>query len=488
MFEFLRTLNPFSKPANHQKRRFEAAKVDRTTLNWLFNLNTIDQDLKQDLPRLRQRADELKQNNDYARKYCALCINNIVGPDGFTLQVKAIEGEQLDTAANKAIEAAFADWSRKGVCEVSGKMSFVDICQNLIGNMPNKGEFLVRKIRGSAAKNAYGFALQVLDPARIDELHNREANSNQNAIIMGVEVDSYQRPVNYYLLRKLNGQGQQGSNKHEVVPADEIIHGFVPEFPEQTRGIPWMASSMVSIHHLGEFLKAALLAARKGANTLGVIYNKDGAAEADATVTISMPGEYDTLPPGYEMQPFDSQYPDAMMAEFVKVYDRKIANGFNVSYASLANDLSEVSFSSIRQGVIEERDQWKVKQTWFTNAKLIDVYGEWLRMALLYGAITLPNGSALPAAKLNKFMRHVWQGKRWAWVDPKNDITAAAEGCALGVTSPQLVASQNGLDIEDVLDDVSSFEQMIKDKKITSINITGVKTSAQTKTQAGAQP
>ena len=52
------------------------------------------------------------------------------------------------------------------------------------------------------------------------------------------------------------------------------------------------------------------------------------------------------------------------------------------------------------------------------------VYQAWLQSALLMGAITMPNGSALPASKIAKFSGHEWQARRWEWVDPRADIEA----------------------------------------------------------------
>jgi len=151
----------------------------------------------------------------------------------------------------------------------------------------------------------------------------------------------------------------------ERVDASEIIHGFVVEHAEQRRGLPWMTSAILSMHHLGRFEESALLAARKGADTIGFFVSPDGSAAtladegtADEPITVSAPGTYDTLPEGFEFRPFDTKYPDAMVADFTKGFLRRMASGMNVTYHGLANDLAGVNYSSIRAGVIEERDQW----------------------------------------------------------------------------------------------------------------------------------
>ena len=122
-----------------------------------------------------------------------------------------------------------------------------------------------------------------------------------------------------------------------------------------------------------------------------------------------------------------------------------------MSYHGLSGDLTEVSFSSIRSGTIEERDQWRVLQTWFADAVLEPVYTEWLRMALLSGAIKMPNGSALPAAKLDKFAAHTWQARTWEWVDPESDANAIVTKLGANLTTLTHEAGKQGLDLEEIL-------------------------------------
>ncbi|MEW5708772.1 MAG: phage portal protein [Pseudomonadota bacterium] len=163
------------------------------------------------------------------------------------------------------------------------------------------------------------------------------------------------------------------------------------------------------------------------------------------------PGTFGVLPKGYQFQSFDPDYPHAQYEMFVKACLRGIASGLNVAYTALANDLQGVNFSSIRAGVLEERDQWMLLQHWFAEAFLTPVFEEWLALALLSGEIRTPSGAALPAAKLDKFRPHAWQGRRWAWVDPVKDIEASIRAIQAGLADPYTVAAQMGLDLEEVV-------------------------------------
>lgn len=444
------------------KRRFDAAAISRLTAGWMADQNSIDNELRSDLDRLRMRSRDLANNNDYMRKWLQMTAANIVGPNGFLLQVRVEDQAGIqDAYANNAIEAAWSRFCR--VCDVTGRMSFVDMLRALVKTVARDGEFLVRKVVGKG--NEFGFALQLIDIDRLDTRYNVPASEGRNAVVMGIEVDANSRPVAYFMFSA--HPSEYGQRVRERVPAGEIIHKFITDRPEQTRGIPWNHAVIKSIHDLNEYNKSALVAARKGADTLGFFVSPNGEppsmddTDGGDPISVSVPGMYETLPEGYDFRAYESQYPSATYGEFVKAHLRRIATGLGVSYNTLAEDLEGVNYSSIRSGVLNERDQWMSLQSWLIDAFLTPLFEEWLRFALLNNAIKLPNGSALPLAKYEKFSAHTWLGRRWQWVDPLKDIEAARLAVQSGVSSPQSVAAQMGMDVDDVLADIARFEKSV---------------------------
>lgn len=455
-----------------QQRRFQAARIDRLSADWLTTQSSINQELQSDLDKLRSRGRDLVNNNDYARKFRGMVENNIVGPNGFVLQARVEDQPgKPDNLANDAIEKAFKEWSTKS--DVTGHLSFRDLCENILGGMPSDGEFLVRFVKGKDAGNRFNFALQVIDVDRIDTRYNRQASANENAVIMGVEVNDYRQPTALHLFAAHPMDGVHGSRQRIRVQSTDLLHKFKVERAEQMRGIPWMSPSMLSLHHLGSFKLAALLAAEHGANHFGFFTTPDGAPalggvdETNENITTSQPGIYDTLPNGVTFTPHESKYPNEVFGPFVKTTLQRIASGWRVAYHSLANDLEGVSYSSIRSGTIEERDRWASDQAWFISAFLEPVYKEWLKMALLSGAITMPNGSPLPAAKYSKFSAHEWQGRRWEWVDPKSDMEAKILSCRAGLVAPQDIAAEMGYDFGDTLKKIQAAQNLAKELGIS---------------------
>ena len=110
---------------------------------------------------MRARSRDLAQNNDYIKQFLRLCKNHIVGPTGPAMQCHAINPDgSPDTYINNLIEKEFTRWSKKGVCEVSGRLDLVQSLDLIVETVARDGEALVRKI--SAYPTPHGFAIQHL--------------------------------------------------------------------------------------------------------------------------------------------------------------------------------------------------------------------------------------------------------------------------------------------------------------------------------------
>lgn len=451
------------------RRSFEAAAVNRLTASWIAGSASMDDDLRGSLDAIRNRSRDLFKNDAYAVKFGRMVRNNVVGSQGFVLQAAATDPNgKPDASANLAIEDAWYRQCRPGNFDVTGKLSCDDFWRTAMLGIARDGEILIRKVRG-AGRGEFGYQLQLLDPARLATTMNVDAAAGRNAIIMGVEVDSYRAPVSYHLRRNLRTYASTADV--ERVPASEIMHLFIPWDAEQTRGLPWMHAAMSLLRQLGGYREAAVIAARVGASKMGV-YTRTGdqvppneGEDANGNfITTAEPGSFEVAPDGYSLDTFDPAYPHDQFDAFCKATLRGIASGLGVAYPSLGNDLEGVNFSSIRSGVIEEREEWMVIQQWLIAAALTPIFEDWLSTALMGGLIRLPSGAALPAGKADKFRAHTWQGRRWMWVDPLKDVQSSVIAVANHIASPQQIAAQSGRDLVDVLDDIQRYHEMLRQR------------------------
>lgn len=453
------------------RRAFKAAKQDRLTADWLSGGGDLNQELKSQLPILRSRARELEQNSNLARRFLQLCETHVVGPDGFTLQVKGkLKNNKPDTKGNAVVEADFKRWAKRGVCEITGLHSLVSAKRLSIRTGARDGEFLIRMhdVKPSLL-NPWGFVIELLDPDRLDHLLNDDLK-NGHRIRMGVELTNSGRPVAYYLKTGERTGFIHRRDKHERVPVEDVIHWFDPLRPEQLRGATWMASAMLTIHQVEAYQEAAITAARAGASKMGWYKTPDGNAHALADeedddgelLEEFEPGHLGVLPDGYDFIGFDPKYPHEAYEPFIKTNHHDIALGLGVSYHALTGQLTDVNFSSIRSGTLEERERWKVLQDLFSVA-LQRIYLRWLTAATLNNRFS----HVSQEEALHRYSDHHWQGRRWPWVDPLKDIKAVVEAINTGLTSPQRAAAELGVELEELLDEIAVFQKMLKDKGIT---------------------
>lgn len=444
---------------------FKGAEISRLWFDWVASPISPDQEVYNDFLRLRSRARELARNSPLVRQYLGMLAANVIGPEGFKFQARVRNKDgKLNALLNAKIDDAFESWAES--VTVDGQTSLVDFQHLLIGCLATDGEILVRKIR-SYAPNKFKFALQQIDPDLLDHQYFRAPDKAENEIRLGVEVDKWGAPQAYWIWdRHPTDLMNVSARKRLRVPADEVIHIFDPQRANQTRGTTWLNSVMMPIKMLDGYCEAELVAARIGASKMGFFQWKDSAEfeppQADETLTVNAePGKAEMLPPGLEFKEWSPGHPATAFPNFLKACLRFIASGLRVSYNTLANDLEGVNYSSMRSGVLTERDQWRKLQKTWGRRLLHPIYREWIGFAQLSGQLVLDARD--PAAfESVRFLPRGWQ-----WVDPLKDINASIAEIDNGLTSRTRVVSETGGDFEEIAEELAEEQKVIKDLGLT---------------------
>ncbi len=463
------------------KRSFNSAQVSNLTSSWTTTPKPIDTDIRNGLRKLKARARHEAQNNDHVRRFLALVKTNVIGHQGVTLRCRFVDSSGADDPiGNKAIEDGFIDWGRKGSCDVTGKMSWKMSQRLYIENIARDGEVLIRRIRNWSG-NKYGYAIQFLDTELLDVNYNGKYNGNN--IRMGVELNEWRRPVAYHLMTTSQTAEDylHMGQRYIRIPAEEIIHEFLPEWVWQTRGFPWMSAALLRLNMLQGYEDSELVASRVGASKMGFFEQKEdapfdasnpvppmGTGEKDASgnfVTDAEPGTFEVLPEGYTFSQFDPQHPSTAFGDFVKAMLRAISAGLGVPYNSLANDLEGVNLSTMRHAAVDERSAWMALQDWVVESFHDVVYQDWLETTLLRGAVTVAGGP-LRSNDIDKYRRIAWKPRRWPMVDPDKEMKANEKAFDWKTRSPQQVIMDQGGDPAEVLDEWAAWQKMLEDRKL----------------------
>ena len=432
----------YEQPVRHNRggriisaRSYAAASISRLTADFTTTNVSPDTDLILGLKVMRARSRQLAKNDPYMRRFLRLVDKNVIGPAGIALNVQGYP----------QVEAAWYDWSKPQTATATRQMSLNEAFKLAMRTQIVDGECLIRPLL--PFKNAYNFAISFVPTDCLDE----DLNDEGRKIRMGVERDEWGAPVAYHL-HKNNPvdwySGYSAIGPRERIDASEIIHLRQVDAISQTRGVPWMHAALMKVNMLDGYSDAELVAARVSAAKLGFIipgetdqYQGDGEQLDGSQLMDAEPGSWEVLAKGSTVQPWDPQHPNASFSAFVNVMLRGIACAADVSYHSLTGDLSQVNYSSARIGLLDERDTWSMLQQHFIEHVAEPIFERFKEALMLSRRTTF---SPMEAQNVQAS----WRPRRWAWVDPQKEISAAQQAVDLCVKSRKQIIEEQGGDSE----------------------------------------
>lgn len=135
------------------RQAYDAGKVFNTSASWVpYNakaeqLNEAERDF------IRARARDRERNSDFMQSLIKAYERNVVG-SGFRVQSQ-IEDEKL----GNEMEKIFSEWAKPRNCEVTGQLSFREICKMIIRRRIIDGGILIVKTYNGNKK--YPFWIQL---------------------------------------------------------------------------------------------------------------------------------------------------------------------------------------------------------------------------------------------------------------------------------------------------------------------------------------
>lgn len=457
-------------------RQWKAAKINPLTSDWAAYTRPTDVDIRHGLQTIRARARDLAQNSDHAKGFLRIVRNNVVGAPGFVLQSRAatVRGKP-DNPLRQQIEAEWREWGKRGNCEVSGKFSWRMLQRHIAETVAREGEAFIRI--ATPWTNRWGFALQVIDPESVDLTYNGEYQGRE--VRMGVEIDDWRNPVAYHIYGEppINVSSYRTGTNRFRIPADEIIHVYLPELVWQTRGVPWLAVAAQRLHMITGTEDAEVTASRASACKQAAYEAKEWAPAPEAPVAGLVdssgdpiasdpgafaqemaPGTNEIVPYGYELKLLDPQHPNANMPDFLKWGLRSVGTGLGVSYNTLGNDAEGVNYTSLRFFLGVEHDNWMESQDWFESDFPSPVFDAWTTQQLMLGTVTPRPGRELQARNVH------WQPRRWDGPDPSKQAQADRQDLENGSTSLTKILARKAIDFDDLLEERVSELQRLKAK------------------------
>ncbi|WP_444885985.1 phage portal protein [Microbulbifer sp. PSTR4-B] len=433
---------------------YDAAKTGGRLSTWTANDYGPNESQQFDAPTIRARARDVTRNNGWANSGLESWVANIVGTG--IRPSWDLDDERL----REDLHTLFTYWAEE--CDASGALDLYGLqalaCR---GAVESGASFVRRRIRPLSWGLSVPLQLQLIEADQLAE----QLNTRRGGITIrgGIGHNKKARRVNYHFYKEHPGEARfsfhAGNLGTVAVPADQVAHIYRPERPGQNNGLPWVSSVLVRLRELDQYQDAELVRKKTAAMFAAFIeeaqqdnrgIGKAGALGGQATAPgpVSLePGILQYLAPGQKISfsaPADvgASYEPWLRSELLQ-----FAAGFGPTYEMVTGDLRGVTYSSIRQGVLEFRRKCEMVQAHMMVHQLCRPLARWFMDAAVgSGAIKILDY----LQNRRRYTRIDWQPQAWDWVDPEGDQKAAEGKVRAGFKTRRYFANKLGGNAERI--------------------------------------
>ena len=430
------------------KARFDAAQTTKDNARHWGAAEFLSADAEADpsvRKTLRTRARYEVQNNSYARGIVKTLADDTVGT-GPRLQM-LLESDET----NNRIEHDFAVWAQR--IRLASKLRTIRMarCQD--------GEAFAVLAQNPRLSTDVKLDLQLVEADRVTDDEMKTDGSS----VDGITFDQFGNPKSYRVLKKHPGGMDSFNMEAYTVKAENMIHVFRQDRPEQHRGIPEITAALPLFAHLRRFTLAVVSAAEAAADFAGILYTDAPASgEADAVEamdTIQLERNMLlTMPGGWKMSQVDPKQPVTTYGEFKREILNEIARCLSMPYNIAAGNSSGYNYASGRLDHQTYYKALKVDRSFMETEILDRVFDLWLKEWSLATRTTIDPCDC----------RHVWFWDGQEHVDPGKEATAQQIRLDARTTTLAAEYAKQGKDWETELRQIARERKLMKELGIES--------------------
>jgi lambda family phage portal protein len=432
-------------------RAYDAARRDRRTDSWRASGGSANAELAPSLSLIIKRSRDLCRNNEWSingkRKWVAHLVGTGIVP-------------RPDVTEPKAKKVANDAWNQfSDNCDPEGLTDYYGIQARLAGEVFEGGAAFLRwYLRPSDFGLKVPLQCEVLEHDFLDT-KKTEVLANGNVVVHGVEYDSYGRRVAYWLFPVHPGEVamiRRASFQSNRISADELDHVFRVDRAGQVTGVPWLAPSMLRLRDAADYEEAELV--RKKIEACFTVFVRrngtgvSGVAQAVDQTTDAKDRRLEKIAPGtiaYVEADGDITTAAPVASGDGGHMDRQLyafAAGIGLTYSQVSGNLSNVNFTSLREGKL---DFWPVLDQAQWNMMIPQTCRPAWRRVM---RVASGRGLQVSADTLAK-----WSPPKRPWVNPADDLRAAAGELALGLESWAEMVTARGYDPQELLDEIKQW-------------------------------
>lgn len=451
------------KQALDEQRNYDAGDYSRGNLNWRVTNQSAELTDRYSRDNVRARARDLERNSDMFNSITIAHKRNVVGR-GYTLQARTKDDE-----LNKKIEKAWKKWCKKENCDVTASQSFNQIIRMAVERKKIDGGILF--VKRYTRQGFIPFQLQMIEVDELDISQSTPKNP-ENKVVGGIEYNQFNRKVGYFI-RQYSADGYSILDP-VYVEAKDVIFYFTKKRPSQLREMSDMSQSITRIRDTNEFMTAVSVKERVAA-CLSVFIKKimpgNGGVPGRDWGNGENKGSYDgkSLTPGMimqlnagdEVQTVNPQGQASDASGFVKLMQRLVGAGQGISYEATSRDMSQSTYSSARQGNIED-DLTFTEDKELLEEIMSEIYETFIISCVLEGILNIKDFWT----NKDLYFEHEWIQAPKPWIDPLKESNANRIALKTGQKTFKQVAAENGKDWREQIDEIAEVIEYAKTKKI----------------------
>lgn len=387
---------------------YRGGEVDRLTKDWVPANFSGDAAIGQAWPTLNPRMRDLSRNEPSIVAATGALVDHVIGlgigcSSAVAFDAPGAESE-LDDEFNAESDALWDRWFESEI-DSEGRRTGCELQQLSMRDAVDAGDSLWLEVFDPDPARIIPLCYQVLEAEQLDDSVLRPQDDdgnplgNGNRVVRGIELDSRNRPAAYYLWDThpydawLPGAPTGRSRR---IPAERILHWFVPGRPSQTRGVSLWASAMQPARDrdwlVGNVLTAAAIQA-----IFTVIHQTDkagtgmGAAPAstDANgnplIALGRGMILQNMPLEDKFTSISPTQPSQQMGDFIRLIMHLQAMACRMSYLRLSRDYSATNYSSARAAHEDDDKTFRPLQVNFGNRIMRPIHRTFIEQAAAFG-------------------------------------------------------------------------------------------------------
>lgn len=458
-----------------------ASTTKNALLGWIIGGGAPDDDIDLNASTLRQRARDLDMGGGIPRSAVATETTTVVGTglipkptiDYDALGMSAEQAKQWEKIAKRE----FDFWASRKFCDIAERKNFYQLQSLAYRSFLVSGDVIALLPMFESPGTPYTLHVQLLEADRLATPDSSGDSTTVETpgggrIIDGVEINNIGRVVRYHIAsHHPKSENQNGELTFTAIDAygkdtgmPNVLHVYVPERPEQYRGVPMIAPIIEKSKQLDRYFNAELMANVVASMfTLFIVSDPDvNIRNSDLTEAVGdedrvtddptklhlAGGSIYELGPGKKPEAVNPMRPNSAFAAFVDSFCTQLGASIEMPKEILLKAFTK-SYSASRAALTEYWRKIPRARRDFVDDFCQPIYEAFLAEAVALGRIEAPGFFEDPMIRWC-YSKCQWIGSTMQQLDPLKEVQAAKERVALNISTQEREAAEfNGSDWQE---------------------------------------